>query len=96
MIIRIVRLTIQPSKVEEFKSYFSDSYSKISSFEGCTFLALYHDVDFPNILITYSKWKSVESLENYRVSELFISTWKKVKPLFSDAPSAFSMEEEDI
>ena len=45
---------------------------------------------------TYSNWNSLEDLETYRKSELFRTTWDKVKPLFSSSPMAFSMEKSDF
>ncbi|CAN5404017.1 hypothetical protein BH11BAC2_BH11BAC2_14830 [soil metagenome] len=93
MITRIVRLTLQEDKISEFKKHFESSYEKIRHFEGCLFLSLYEDVDAPHVLITFSKWDSTESLEIYRKSEVFKSTWNKVKPLFKDAATAFSMQE---
>ncbi len=92
MITRIVRLTIQPDKVEDFKLLFSESFPKISRYNGCRDLMLYQDYDESNVMITYSNWNSVEDLETYRKSELFRTTWDKVKPLFSSSPMAFSME----
>ena len=92
MITRIVRLTIFPDKVADFKLLFSESFPKISAFNGCSGLMLYHDYNENNVMITYSNWSSAEDLANYRNSELFRTTWAKVKPLFSSPPMAFSME----
>lgn len=94
MVKRIVRLTIQPDKVEEFKKYFTASHSQIRSFPGCISVSLHHDVNQPEVMITYSKWDSENDLENYRNSELFKTTWQKVKPLFGGAPTAFTMQED--
>jgi len=94
MITRIVKLTIQEDKVKEFKDIFTSSFKSISSFAGCTHLSLYHELNEPNILITFSNWNSNVDLENYRQSELFKSTWSKVKPLFSAPPITISMEKE--
>lgn len=82
MITRIVRMTIDPEKVDTFKKHFTDSCSLIQNFKGCTFLQLYHDADHPNMMITLSKWTSVDELNNYRNSGLFKQTWILVKPLF--------------
>ncbi|MBK7888356.1 MAG: antibiotic biosynthesis monooxygenase [Bacteroidetes bacterium] len=94
MITRIVRLTIQKDKANDFRSLFESTYNAIRSFKGCTHLELFTDINQPNIFITFSKWESEQDLDNYRVSELFIRTWGIVKVMFQDAPIAFSMREE--
>jgi quinol monooxygenase YgiN len=91
MITRIVRMTFQKGKTEEFLHIFHSSCEKIRGSEGCTELKLYRDVDDPDIYITYSIWESVKHLNNYRNSELFKETWANVKPLFAAKPDAFSM-----
>ncbi len=94
MVTRIVRLTITAEKVAEFVAQFNETYAHIRSFPGCTYLSLQHDLDQPHVMITFSTWNGPEDLENYRNSELFKSTWAKVKPLFGGAPTAFTMVED--
>ena len=94
MVIRIVRLTIQQEQVAVFKNYFSTTQAQIRSFPGCKYVSLHHDANQPEVMITFSKWESENDLENYRNSDLFKTTWAKVKPLFSAAPSAFTMVED--
>lgn len=92
MIIRIVRMTFQPEKVEEFLEIFRSSKDRIRSSQGCVYLELWRDADMPNVFLTHSHWEDASDLERYRHSELFISTWAKTKPLFADKPMAFSVE----
>jgi len=91
MIIRIVKMTFDPEKVNDFLKVFEESKNKIRNFEGCTHLDLLQDIDHKNIYFTYSHWHSPEHLHNYRYSELFISTWAKTKNLFSGKPEAWSL-----
>lgn len=93
MIIRVVRLSIQPEKAATFKRIFWNGYPRISTFPGCTELRLYEDADVPGCFITYSHWENAASLEAYRQSDLFRNTWEQVKPLFSEKAFAFSMRE---
>ncbi|MEO5569285.1 MAG: antibiotic biosynthesis monooxygenase [Bacteroidia bacterium] len=93
MLIRIVKLPVEPSKLEEFLQYFNLSKNKIRNFEGCHQLKLLSDIKVKNILYTYSVWESELHLEKYIASELFKTTWAKVKPLFSDKPQAWSLNE---
>ncbi len=93
MIVRIVRMSFKPNKVEDFIATFKASKNKIRSFNGCRHLALHMDVKEDNIYYTVSHWDSSNHLEAYRASELFKSTWAVVKPLFNDQPLAYSLEE---
>ena len=90
-ILRIVRLSFDENKTNEFIEIFQSTKNKIRSFEGCTHLELMKDLQNPNVFYTYSKWKSGEALESYRNSALFKETWSKTKLLFNDKPSAFSL-----
>lgn len=92
MIIRIVRMTFEPSKVNKFLEVFEENNVNIRNFKGCTHLELHRDMAQPNIFATYSYWGKPEHLENYRHSELFKEVWAKTKALFSDKPVAFSHE----
>lgn len=90
--IRIVELTIQKGKEEEFVALFSGVKFKIRGFEGCHELSLLQDKSQPHVFKTYSIWENEESLERYRHSELFKSTWSKVKPLFAEKAKAWSYD----
>lgn len=92
MFVRIVKMSFDPLKVEEFLSHFENHKEQIRHFEGCEFLELYRDKNHPHIFFTYSYWNSPEHLENYRHSELFKSVWAKTKPLFNDKPQAWSVD----
>ncbi|MCW5909005.1 MAG: antibiotic biosynthesis monooxygenase [Chitinophagales bacterium] len=92
MLVRIVKLTFQPEKISYFIQAFNERKHLIAACEGCLGVELLRDINTPNIFLTYSKWDSVEHLENYRQSELFIETWAIVKQWFSDKPEAWSVE----
>jgi quinol monooxygenase YgiN len=92
MLIRIVKLTFKPENVDAFVNTFDEKKHFIASFNGCIGVELLRDINNPNIFFTYSKWNNAESLERYRISELFVSTWDTVKKLFGDKPEAWSVE----
>ncbi len=94
-LIRIVRLSFLPEKVEEFLNIFNNSKNKIRNFENCLHLELLQDADTPNIFMTYSHWKDEDALNVYRNSELFNTTWAKTKILFAEKPLAFSSKSVD-
>ena len=70
MLIRIVKMTFRPEKINEFLEIFESSKEKIRAFEGCHHLELLRDINSPDIFLTYSHWESEEDLNNYRKSEL--------------------------
>lgn len=92
MMIRIVKLTIQPDFVERFLDHFNKVSMDIRSFSGCNKLELLADINSPGVLFTYSYWDNEEALIQYQQSELFRSTWAVVKPLFAAKAEAWSME----
>ncbi len=94
MIVRIVKMTFEASKVEDFKKMFEEKKEHIRGFEGCQRLELLRDSSDSNIFFTYSFWNNAENLKSYRHSNLFKETWKFTKSLFSDKPEAWSLKQE--
>ncbi|MFB6257554.1 MAG: putative quinol monooxygenase [Flavobacteriales bacterium] len=92
MIVRVVKMSFQPDKVEEFLADFDASKELIRAFDGCEHLELLQDREHPNVLFTYSYWRDPSALETYRSSELFQRTWDRTKALFNDKPVAWSLE----
>jgi quinol monooxygenase YgiN len=92
MLVRIVKMSFEPTKIEEFLANFEIVKTKIRNFEGCNLLELYRDQNNTNIFFTYSYWDSENDLNNYRHSELFKSVWAKTKPLFNEKPEAWSLD----
>ena len=90
MLVRIVRMTFRPDRLDAFHALFEESAPKIRSAPGCRFLSLLEDARYPNILATYSLWEAPDDLERYRRSELFRTTWARTKPLFAAPPTAQS------
>ncbi len=91
MIIRLVKMTFEKSKIESFKLIFESSQSKIILMQGCLKVELHQDIKQPEIFFTISHWERESDLENYRKSELFINTWKQVKPFFKEKAEAWSL-----
>lgn len=90
--IRIVKMTFDPTKVDEFLNNFNQVKEKIRGFDGVEHLELLNDKNNTNIYFTYSTWKSEKHLNNYRHSELFKSVWAVTKPLFIEKAEAWSVE----
>ena len=90
--IRIVKMTFNPEKVNEFLANFEEVKSKIRAFDGVEHLELLSDKNNTNIYFTYSIWESEDHLNNYRHSDLFKSVWAVTKPLFIKKAEAWSLE----
>jgi len=92
MCIRIVKMSFENDKTDEFLENFNLNKDKIRNFEGCNSLKLLRDKNNPNIFFTYSYWQSENYLNSYRKSELFKSVWGKTKILFNNKPEAWSVD----
>jgi len=92
MLVRIVKLSLQEDKIEEFLSNFNNQKLSIRNFPGCQFLELYNDKQSKNVFFTYSYWDNEDTLDNYRNSELFQGIWAVTKPMFNAKPEAWSVD----
>lgn len=93
MITRIVRMSFAPENTGRFIEIFRESEHRIRAVEGCLHLAIYRDHHQSNVYYTISHWENEHLLEAYRNSELFKTTWAKVKPLFNESARAYSLED---
>ncbi len=96
MLIRTVRMTFRPDRLDEFLGLFCEARPKIEAAPGCRYLELWEDARFPNVLTTYSHWDGPAALDAYRQSDLFRQTWARTTPLFAAAPVAHSQRRLDI
>lgn len=92
MLIRIVRMTFEAQKTNDFLEIFSASKAKIRAMPGCQHVELLRDLDQPHVFVTHSHWDNADALNAYRNSVFFKETWAKTKALFADKPLAFSTE----
>ena len=90
MLVRIVKLSINPENTDSFLANFEANKINIRAFEGCNFLELYRDQNNTDLFFTYSHWKSEKDLDNYRNSELFNGIWAKTKKMFNGKPEVWS------
>lgn len=90
--VRIVKLTLKPSHVDDFLNHFETVKTSINDFPGCLGMQLLQDKKGGNILFTYSKWETEQDLENYRNSALFKSIWPTVKNWFEAKAEAWSTD----
>ncbi|MBI1222022.1 MAG: antibiotic biosynthesis monooxygenase [Bacteroidetes bacterium] len=90
MITRIVKMSFREEEIDAFKEIFERSKDNIRAFPGNRHVEMLQDVHHPGICFTYSWWDSEESLNAYRNSELFETTWAATKVLFNAKPEAWS------
>jgi quinol monooxygenase YgiN len=92
MVTRIVKMTFDEAKVEEFRTMITQNAYLIQACEGCEYLRILQDKDQPNVFFTYSYWESDAHLEMYRKSELFNKIWSFAKAGFISKPEAWSTQ----
>lgn len=90
MLVRIVRMHFRPEDCDKFVEVFLQSAPRIRARKGCLYLELLQDSNDPCCFSTYSHWESEEALEEYRESDLFISTWAATKVFFDEKPQAIT------
>lgn len=90
MITRIVRMEFHPDRVDDFLKVFEANKNRIAGYPGCLRLELHRNINEPQILYTISRWISEDALNDYRASELFLSTWKQTKIHFAAPAQAWS------
>ncbi len=91
MLVRIVKMSFDVSKIELFLKNFHKNKRHIRNFEGCKLLELNQDINNPSIFFTYSYWESEKYLNNYRNSDLFKEVWNNTKIYFNQKPEAWSV-----
>ncbi len=89
-IVRLVRMTFQPDRVDDFLQMFNRVAGYIRSSPGCLSLELLGDEEDERVFTTYSLWTSSRDLEQYRLSPLFEETWRMTKQMFAESPEAVS------
>jgi autoinducer 2-degrading protein len=93
MITRLVKLTFQEEKLDEFLALFNSVRYEIASFPGCIHLKAFTDIRDKSIIFTYSEWASEAALEVYRSSDLFKITWSETRRLFKAPAEAWTVKE---
>jgi len=91
VLIRIVRLTLDPARVADFLHLFRQSEDRIRQQPGCRHLELWQDADQPHIYCTHSHWDDAAALDAYRRSALFGEVWPATKRLLASPAQAFSV-----
>ncbi len=89
-------MSFQAEKLETFLAVFNESKPFIAKAEGCLHLELMQMPETPNVIFTFSFWRSEDDLNNYRHSELFAKTWAKTKVLFNDKPKAWTVKSLEV
>lgn len=96
MIVRIVKMTFEPSKCEAFLEIFKQYREAIRNQPGCSHLELWRETGDSNVFFTYSHWEDQSFLDAYRVSATFGEVWPQTKALFSARPEAWSVDRQQV
>jgi quinol monooxygenase YgiN len=92
MLTRLVRMYIQPERVEDFVLFYEQIRPQIARQPGCVSVQLLRQADDPSAFATWSIWESSAALDAYRSSEVFRSFWPQVKRWFRQPAEAVSFE----
>lgn len=89
---RIVKMTFEIDRCDEFQHFFTQIKSQIEGQPGCEGVKLLKDHEESGVFFTFSVWKDQTSIDAYRQTELFGKVWPTVKKWFADKPQAWSTE----
>ena len=89
---RIVKMTFELDRCDDFEAYFTEIKDQIVAQPGCFEVSLLRDQAESGVFFTFSIWDAQSSLDAYRETELFGQVWPKVKSWFSDKPKAWSTD----
>ncbi len=90
--VRIVKLTLDPSRSTAFETLFAERQEAIRNFPGCRHLELWKDKTHIGVYFTYSLWDDLDALDAYRHSAIFADIWALIKGWFTGKPEAWSLE----
>jgi quinol monooxygenase YgiN len=94
MLIRLVRMRIQPEEVEAFLALYREAAPIIGSQPGCRSVQLVREIDDWSAFATWSVWDDPAALEAYRASAFFRAFWPRVRALFRAPAEAVSFTED--
>ncbi|MBD3638727.1 MAG: antibiotic biosynthesis monooxygenase [Crocinitomicaceae bacterium] len=89
---RIVKMTFQLDKCDDFQNFFTEIKDQIQNQPGCHEVRLLKDKAASGVFFTYSVWDDQKSLDAYRHTDLFAKVWPTVKEWFAAKPEAWSTE----
>lgn len=89
---RIVKMTFELDRCDDFQQFFTEIKTQIESQPGCEGVKLLKDYEESGVFFTFSVWKDQDSIDAYRQTELFGKVWPTVKEWFADKPQAWSTQ----
>ncbi len=92
MLIRLVKLEMQPQHAADFERFFAAEARGIRAWPGCLDVEAYRDPNHPGRYFTRSCWQGQQALDAYRASDFFRGNWKTVKAWFAEPAQAWSTE----
>lgn len=92
MITRIIKITIKPGNIDDFKQFISLMKENILTIGGCKHIDILNDREDKNIFFMYTIWETETVLNKYRKSELNKTFWNKLNQWSVKEPQAWTVE----
>jgi len=92
MILRIVKMEVDPHKIEIFNMFMNNLTDEKSRLEGCVHHDFFCDKKFINVYYSYTIWENVLNLKKYKKTPLFKEVVKTLKSLCMNEPYAWTVE----
>lgn len=92
MILRIVKMEVDPHKLEIFNLFMKNLSEEKTKLEGCVHHDFFCDKKYINVYYSYTIWENVTFLKKYKKTPLFKEVVKTLKSLCMDEPYAWTVE----
>ena len=92
MILRIVKMEVDPQKLEIFNHFMKNLNEEKVKLEGCVHHDHFPEKKFVNVYYSYTIWENVNYLKKYKKSPLFKEVVKTLKSLCMTEPYAWTVE----
>lgn len=83
----LVDLKVQPSKIEEFKTFIASLVEGTRSYDGCEEMTVNVNQDDPSNVLFVETWESREKYEKYFAWRQESGALDKVAPMLTEEPS---------
>lgn len=92
MILRIVKMEVDPQKLEIFELFMKNLSEEKAKLDGCVHHDFFCDKNYVNLFYSYTIWENLTYLKKYKKTPLFKEVVKTLKMLCSTEPSAWTVE----
>ncbi len=92
MILRVVKLKVDPRKMEAFQLFMENLHDEKLRLNGCLHFDFFNERQNPNIFYSYTIWEHEKFLKQYKKTDLFKEVVQTLRELCIDEPQAWTIQ----